>query len=234
MSAARKRIILINPSLKPVSLPTLPRYLSLGLLSIASGIADRYTVSILDRTVAKDDAQLRQLLQDPAVCCAGISAMTGPVLRDALHCSRLIREMRPDVAVVWGGWHVTMAPESVLRESCVDFIIQGEGEAAFAQLVDAIAEGKPGPLEIPGVGCRIEGKNHLCPPAPPLDMDTLPPIPLDIAPDIEPYIVHNWVPGGGRCLPWETSRGCPCGCAFCEISAYFGAVCHAKTPERLV
>ena len=229
----KRRVLLINPSLKPINLPSLPRYLSLSLLSVASGIVDRYDVAILDRALRRDDKELRRLLEDPAVACVGVSAMTGPALLDAAHCSRLVRQIRPDVAIVWGGWHVTMAPESVLREPFVDFIVQGEGENVFPQLLESLGRGEAEPA-IPGVGYKCGEGLCISPPAAPLDLEQLPPAPLDLIPDIEPYIVHNWVPGGGRCLPIETGRGCPYGCSFCEISTYFGATCNAQSPERMV
>ena len=205
----------------------------LALLSLASTLVGRYEVVIVDRSVNKGDQELLALLSRPEAVVVGITVLTGTVIKDAIYCSRMVRVERPDVKVVWGGWHATKAPESILMEPYVDFIVQGEGEIVFPLLVDRLVAGTP--LEgLPGVGWREKDSVRLSPPAPPLQLAELPPLPFELIKNIEPYVVRNLVPEGGRCLPIETSRGCPYYCSFCDISFHFGANYSSRTPEQIV
>ncbi|WP_041644162.1 B12-binding domain-containing radical SAM protein [Mahella australiensis] len=43
--------------------------------------------------------------------------------------------------VVTGGYHVTFLDEDVLRTGNADYVVRGEGEEIFAELVDALADG---------------------------------------------------------------------------------------------
>ncbi|MBU2546872.1 MAG: B12-binding domain-containing radical SAM protein [Proteobacteria bacterium] len=88
--------------------------------------------------------------------------------------------------------------------------------------------------ELPGVGYLDQGRPRLNPPQKIADLDGLPRLPFHLIEDPEPYVIYNWVPQGGRCLPLETSRGCPQGCTFCEITSYFGKHYCSQSPERII
>ena len=41
--------------------------------------------------------------------------------------------MRPDLPVIWGGWHPSLLPEQCLASGVVDACVTGQGERTFAE-----------------------------------------------------------------------------------------------------
>ena len=59
-----------------------------------------------------------------------------------------------DAATVFGGPHVTTRPMEVLKNRSVDYVVFGEGENSFSELVDCLS-GKKGRISsIKGVGYK--------------------------------------------------------------------------------
>ena len=68
--------------------------------------------------------------------------LTGAPISDALQISRAAKRARPDLPVVWGGWHPSMFARECLREPSVDVTVRGQGEETFAEIVHRLAEGR--------------------------------------------------------------------------------------------
>lgn len=117
--------------------------------------------------------------------------------------SLLLKQKSPDIKIVVGGSHVTLAKEIVLEEAeSVDFAIYGEGEYAFLELV----RGKS--LEdIDGLIYRNNGKIVINKERTFIkNLDTLPfPQRTNFYPSIQKLKAHYII----------TSRGCPNNCSFC-------------------
>ena len=90
----------------------------------------------------------------------GITVLTGDPIRDALRASREVKQSRPDLPIVWGGWHPSLFPQQTLDEKSVDVTVQGQGELTFRELVERFAAGK-GLRDLQGIhyrdadGCRV-------------------------------------------------------------------------------
>src|SRR5439155_10663131 len=97
-----------------------------------------------------------------------------------------------------------------------DFIVRGEGERAFRQLVDVLVGGAGDLVGIPGLSWRArEGWRHN-PEGPLLELDSLP-LPRRDARRWEGafYFDRSFDVA-------ETSRGCPLPCTFCSIRRMYG------------
>jgi radical SAM superfamily enzyme YgiQ (UPF0313 family) len=96
--------------------------------------------------------------------------------RRFVRLSELLRK-RLSVPIVAGGPHCTAVPERVLQEApCIDYVIVGEGERAFVELVDALKGGAVDPA-IPNLCYRRDGqvvRNDVRPPVEVLDSLPLP------------------------------------------------------------
>jgi anaerobic magnesium-protoporphyrin IX monomethyl ester cyclase len=70
----------------------------------------------------------------------GFSSMTGyaEITRRVV---RRVRELRPEVFMIWGGIHPIIHPEDAITAD-VDAICTGEGEFALQQLLDALEDGR--------------------------------------------------------------------------------------------
>lgn len=132
----------------------------------------------------------------------GISMLTAnyPVAR--IVCNKLKRH-RPDLTIVVGGVHATLAHHELIKDRCFDFIVRGEGEFTMLELVNSA------PLH------QIKGLSYRDKAGRPVHNEDRPPIdPLDILPfparDL--YITSTHMMDLGQIV---TGRGCPFGCTYC-------------------
>lgn len=110
-----------------------------------------------------------------------------------------------------GNIHITSAPEDVLQPGLLDAVVRGEGELAFADILDSLAGGGRIGAGIPNLGTVENGKIRLNPLRPLIeDLDSLPP------PDKSLY--ENTPIRVGEVYSVMASRGCPYNCTFCNNS----------------
>jgi len=126
----------------------------------------------------------------------GVTAVT-PQYPLALDIMRKIKAKNPDILVVGGGSHFTVAGDVALGDGW-DWVVKGEGEKAMLSLAVPLIEGKG--LLMDQTKIPIE------------NLDSLP-FPDWDAVDMSRY-KYEW--RGERCASLIASRGCPWGrCAFC-------------------
>lgn len=134
-----------------------------------------------------------------------------PVVTDdykwALKWSTRIKA-RMNVPIVFGNVHPTFHPKDVLSQSCVDYVVRGEGEETLLELVEVL-EGKRQPQEVLGLGYKVNGEPRVNDMRPLIeDLDTLPFPDKDLYYDLMPYLNHGYTT--------MTGRGCPYRCTFCD------------------
>lgn len=112
-----------------------------------------------------------------------------------------------DVPIIIGGVHPTSIPEEVIREDCFDILCIGEGEDAFAELLERI-EKNQSILKIKNLWVKDKDgrvyKNELRP----LIKD------LDDLPFADKSLFYKYGLIGSRIMVM-TGRGCPFHCTFC-------------------
>lgn len=155
----------------------------------------------------------------------GITAMT-PTFPTALNIAKLIKKNFPEIKIVMGGVHPTVMKEDVLKHKEIDFVIEGEGEFSFLNLL-------MGNYEYPGIyrlqNGRVVGKKALL-------IDDIDSLPL---PDYRAFPVHRYIDytknlRGIRGISYFATRGCPFPCSFCAVRCTMGRGWRAKTPETVV
>src|SRR5262249_1824812 len=117
------------------------------------------------------------------------------------------------VPIVFGGPHVSGAPEPSIREPAIDAVVEGEGEGALLDLVDSLAHGELGRRDIPNTwmkGMLMPKRNPLRP----LIDD------LDALPWADKELFYDQIPAFERELYIVSRRGCPYRCSFCEYSQF--------------
>jgi len=136
--------------------------------------------------------------------------------------------------VVMGGPHPTFVDEDVLADGHADFIVRGEGEITFPELLGTIRCGDD-PCQVKGISCRVRGKVMRTAPRELVeDLDSLP-FPARHLVDINAYKRFGVKYGGKRSVAaLSTSRGCPNECDFCISSRMSGRRWRARTPESVV
>ncbi len=185
-------------------------YVPLAILSIAAPlIAEGYRVKIIDQRI---EPKWEKLLMDEIEkkpLCVGITALTGRQILYGIQASKIV-ETHSDIPVVWGGIHASLLPEQTVKNQYIDFVVQGEGEETFLELVHTLDEKRGNYRNIKGLWFKkndsiIGNERRKF-----LDMNTLHRIPFDLV-DMEKYPMD---------LPIPTSRGCSYRCSFCYNVAY--------------
>lgn len=126
-------------------------------------------------------------------------------------CSNL-KKVLPDLQIVLGGPEVSFDPEAVLLENPeLDWIIKGEGEETFRELLNLLIQGKKPDL-IPGLVYR-QGEKMIVGPDRPfmVDLDQIP----------SPFYAH-FEEYENKLVYYESSRGCPFNCQYCLSSTFKG------------
>ena len=190
-----------------------PQY-PIGLYKIASHCKNYYDVIVLDQRLQHNVKEIiSSLLENSDVLCLGLSVLTGEQILSAIDISKTFHGK---VKIVWGGMHPTILPKQTIQEEFVDFVIRGEGEEAFLNLLLYLDH-----KEIPAERfLSKENSNYIYNIIPDLN---------EIDLDFTKYPVDNayFVKRDGfkRAFNIETSRGCPHRCYYCHNSVY-------KTPYR--
>ena len=153
----------------------------------------------MDERLEDADKVITDILGQNVVLCLGLSVMTGQQINSAI---RLAKKFHGRIPIVWGGVHPTICPQSVSCEKYADYIIRGDGEEAFLELLQDLDRGNA-KTDFDDVVHCLNNLNQSV-----IDFDDE---------QIEPrYFVKR--DGFKKAFPLETSRGCPHKCAFCHNS----------------
>lgn len=188
----------------------------LGILQLAGYLEGhtKHRVEVLDaQPEGWDYEELAKVIDRYPFDVVGITAMTFTLLDVVLTC-KVIREVRPTARIVLGGPHVHLYPSETISRDDVDFLIQGEGEIAFADFLNRLDHPQlyrwvPGLVYIDGSG-KIRN-NGVAPSTQNLDSLGMP--------ARHKLNVRNYTSLLGRAdvvTTMFTSRGCPFRCTFCD------------------
>ena len=130
----------------------------------------------------------------------------------------LIRKILPSVPVIFGGPWPSVNPEEALKTLGADFVVIGEGEQVFPQLIETLLNGGsvaeiPGTASIINDHIRINQGEYLTEE----ELNALPFPEWELL-DHALYAKMRSMPGVGRrpYMSIVTSRGCPYRCVYCH------------------
>ena len=221
-----------------------PRFMGLDLRAIMQPIGLMYVGATLKKTghepmihdCFKDYKKLnilRHTLKDWKPDFIGISIIITD-LEQTKKIMKIIREILPEVPVIFGGPWPSANPEKAIRTFGANFTVQGEGELVFPELINAINNGLP--IEsIPGTASIINGEikinqgRHL-------NEDELNALPFP-AWDLLDHSLYaktfsQAIVGSRPYMAIVTSRGCPFKCAYCHNT--MGKVFRKRSAESVL
>ena len=199
----------------------------LCLLSLAGTLLEAgFDVRVLDAAVVPRcfDVLARELKD---ALCLGISLLTGPMIRGALRAAALARSSRPDLPVIFGGWHPSLVPEQTLQNPLVDIVVRGQGESTLLEVAERLASGGNA-RGVRGTSFR-EGEHSIHEvERPPDNLNRLPTPAYHLA-DYDAYARRC----GVHQLSYATSVGCPYACHYCTDQVFYKRRFNAYTAERV-
>lgn len=214
------KVLLVQPNTCTIrGLPQPP----LALMYIGSYAEKRgHAVKIIDRNIKTNSREIIDAYKPDVV---GITSLTGRMILDGIKVSKYVRSKFPNTKIVWGGIHTSLLPENTLDNEFIDFVIIGEGEESFIELLDAIEDKKKDFRHILGIGYKEGQKIIINNPRPLIkELDTLPLLPWHVI-DVEQYLKYETL--------FITSRGCPHRCAFCYNEKFYFRQWRSMSPERV-
>ncbi|MEK4495402.1 B12-binding domain-containing radical SAM protein [Ureibacillus sp. FSL W8-0352] len=135
-------------------------------------------------------------------------------IEETIKVIQMLRVVSPHTKIVLGGPEVSYDVHYWLRrlEGLVDFIIMGEGEYSFKQLLRYV-HGEIPLEEVPGIAYLQDGKMNIHPQPKKIDLRELP----------SPFRFEEDRASISKRIQYiETSRGCPFSCQFCLSSIEVG------------
>ncbi len=199
-----------------------------ALTSLAGNVDAHHKVFVADLILAQNRvrAVIEQLACRFEPDLIGLSVMTFQ-RRTALKIVDLLRRLRPEARIVAGGYDPSLAPHAYA--GAVDFLVRGEGEITFRELVRAM-ERRCGYGRIQGLSYR-EGDEFVHNP-------DRPPNRLDEGqirlPNRDARVLGGYTLMGRPIDVVETSRGCTFNCSFCSIVTMRGRNFHTYDLARVL
>ena len=210
--------------------PLVVRMPNRALSSLAGNVDSHHRVSIADLVLVQSRVvpTVERLMSEYEPDIVGLSIMT--FQRDtAFKIARLVRHLRPATRIVAGGYDPSLAPASYEPCAEVDFLIRGEGEHTFCELLRALDAGRP-VQPIAGLSCRTaNGFVH----GPERTVTNLKSDPLRL-PNRAARVLNGYTLMGRQVDVVETSRGCTFDCSFCSIIEMRGRNFHVFPIERVL
>jgi len=210
----------------------------LGLAYLAA-ICERegFSMKLLDLNVEQySDVEVANFIKQCNPKSIGVSFITEARFA-AFDLFKLAKKTNPDILTMAGGPHATLCADDTLNNvSDIDFIVRGEGEDTFTELMEKIVENNFDYSDIKGISYREDGKiKHNDGRLPIKDLDSLPFTALDQL-SFDRYNFKIEVPGYKhlKAAPVLTSRGCPFKCNFCATTKVWGAKWRFRSPKNII
>jgi anaerobic magnesium-protoporphyrin IX monomethyl ester cyclase len=201
-----------------------------ALTSLAGNVDAHHRVAVGDLILAQRSVRrtVERLVRECNPDILGLSVMTFQ-RRTAARIIQLVRELKPDVRVVVGGYDPSLAPEAYTCMPGVDFIVCGEGEITFRDLVRTLeSDGELG--GIAGLIFRAaEGwQSNPVRPAHSLENGEI------RLPRRDARVLRGYTMLGRPVDVVETSRGCTFDCSFCSIIEMRGRNFYTYSFDRVL
>ena len=201
----------------------------LSLLCLASPLLQAgFAVKLVDNLL-HPDYEKTILRETSDALCLGISVLTGPHIGAAVRVSRAVKKLRPEMPIIFGGWHSSLATQQTLAEPFVDAIVRGQGELTLLELVQRIADGCDW-HGVQGLSFKDENGNIIHERERPVaNVNDLPAPAYHLA---DPAIYA--AVSGVRQLAYTSSVGCPYQCNYCTDQVFYKRRFNAYRVERVV
>lgn len=221
-----KILLLSSPIVQP-DFDRIARLPNLGLASLAAHVDDICTVHVADIHGLKNHREYVRKIAN-AYDLIGLTAMSFQY-QESLELAKIAKESGAET--VFGGYHPTLAYQEIAESSdakLIDYIVRGEGEATFRELVKAKIAGSD-LSDVLGLSYHKEDRM----------VHNQARLLLDVSEIKMPNRGARLLTKGFSSLgipidSVETSRGCTQGCKFCSINLMYGRKFRKFPIERVI
>jgi radical SAM superfamily enzyme YgiQ (UPF0313 family) len=224
------RVLLISANTETINMVPLP--LGLNCVAVAARNAG-HDVRMLDLMGSgENDTLIRDAIEEfqPEVIGISVRNVDNQQMAEARFLLEPVRDivvtcrLHSRATVVVGGAGFSIFPDAALHYLNADLGVCGEGEVAFAALLEALDRGHD-LSQIPGL--RLPGEPVRGGSAVRADLATLP------LPDPALWSVPADA-GAELWIPFQTRRGCPMNCSYCSTPALEGTRIRTQSIEAAV
>ncbi|MCP4649487.1 MAG: radical SAM protein [PVC group bacterium] len=255
MTQKIKKIMLIFPTGKVLKGHFHHCEIPMGLAYLAAVLRDDFEVKVLDgrakfkRIVVPGSKweyfgytpqQILEQIKEYSPEVVGISCLSSFHFPDVIDLFKKIKKADKNIITVTGGTHPTFLADQVMsRHPEVDFIVLGEGEETFRNLLLAIDSGSRY-QGLDGLAFRNDndGEVRVNPKTQYIkELDSLPFPALDLFP--LDFYEKKSIPFSVTCrskktAPILTSRGCSSSCVFCASKNYWGRHYRMRSAKNVL
>ena len=219
------KVILLFPGISGVGFNSYGKgmeqsWISHGLCNISSyAKKEGYPTELIDLRCIKNWNHFEQIISEKKPDLVGITMMSVDY-NPGIEAIKIIKKISPNTIIVAGGPHPTIMLEDITKVEEIDYIITGEGEISFTELLKDIDKGERPPRVIQGVSCE--------------DLDKLPFADRELFQDLEFPL-----PVDGFERPFVTiiaGRGCKFNCNYCQPAErmIFGKKVRRRSPANAI
>lgn len=235
-----KKVVLCVPNFKwrDVDDITYWHFIPYNICMIASMIRKDYEVKILDANFENLTLeQFGKIIKEESPDVIGLSVLMDHYGITAHKAAKIIKETNKEIVTVIGGVYATTNSRRVIKDENIDYLIAGEGEYSFKELLNYIEDKSK---DVPrGIWYKDNGEIYDGGRADFIDdLDSLPLPSYDLI-EFDKY--SNWVERKSVDCPSElpyarifTSRGCRQHCVFCQVDKISGHKFRARSTENIL
>lgn len=205
-----------------------------SILQIAASVQNKFDYVFVDGNLEKDCwNKINSYLSSDEFKFFAVTVMPGMQLKQAIPFSKKVRENFPSVKIIWGGYFPSNQYKVCLESGFVDFVINGPGDKAFPQLIEALESDK----DYSAINNLIFRKGNQIiktQKSDLFDQDLLPPLPyehLNQFYPIEKYLGKTFL--GKKTAAYHSSVGCPFTCSFCAVVPIYEARWKGKSAKNI-
>jgi len=147
-----------------------------------------------------------------------------------LEIAKRLKTEKPEITILFGGPQVPNIPDTFLKDNpSIDFTVHGEGEKAFADILKAYPTKDY--TDVSGISF-LNDKNEFIQTLSTQRLNSLEELPSPFLNGIFDKLIadnpeENWI------ALWETNRGCPFKCSYCDWGSAVAAKVTKFNEERL-
>jgi radical SAM superfamily enzyme YgiQ (UPF0313 family) len=205
----------------------------MGLAYIAANLKkNKFEVDIIDafaKQMTVEETVEETIKKIPDV--VGISCST-PVVPIAHMIAKKLKQNSSNLKIVFGGIHPTLMPDEILKDDSIDYIIRGEGEETFVDLLQALS----GTIQISSVlGLSYTINKKIVHNQDRKLIDNLDSIPFPAWEKL-PLELYSAPPHWdlkSPCFPILSTRGCPYRCTYCSLKV-MGKIYRMRSVKNIV